>query len=78
MMQKIRILDHDHAVACVAWLEQHVGPRQKTSGSSIVGTGWRLWVYQETVPPTKPVVWIEVNDHVDDDTQLWFSLKWSQ
>jgi hypothetical protein len=78
-MQKIKTKDVDCARDCVQWLIKNVGPETYVQGSSIRSLGWNLWTQGSTrdgrVDP--PVYIIEVNDHVDDDTQLLFALKWS-
>ena len=79
MIQKIKTTDVDRARDCVQWLIKNVGPEEYVQGSSIRSLGWNLWtqgsVTDGRVDP--PVYIIEVNDHVDDDTQLMFALKWS-
>ena len=79
MMQKIKTTDVNRARACVQWLIKNVGPETSVQGSTIRSEGWNLWtqgsVTDGRVDP--PVYIIEVNDHVDDDTQLMFALKWS-
>jgi hypothetical protein len=79
MMQKISTTDVDRARDCVQWLIKNVGPEEYVQGSSIQSLGWNLWtqgsVTDGRVDP--PVYMIEVNNHVDDDTQLLFALKWS-
>ena len=77
MMQKIKTTDVDRARACVQWLVQHVGPEVYVHGSNIQSLGWHLWTQATTEDGTyNPIYTIEVNDHVDDDTQLLFALKW--
>ena len=79
MTQKISTTDVDRARDCVQWLIKNVGPEEYVQGSSIRSLGWNLWtqgsVTDGRVDP--PVYMIEVNDHVDEDTQLLFALKWS-
>ena len=79
MMQKISTTDVDRARDYVQWLIKNVGPETGVQGSSIQSEGWNLWtqgsVTDGRVDP--PVYMIEVNDHVDEDTQLLFALKWS-
>lgn len=80
MIQKIKTTDVDRARDCVQWLIKNVGPEVGVQGSSIRSLGWNLWTQGSVgadgrVDP--PVYIIEVNDHVDDDTQLMFALKWS-
>jgi hypothetical protein len=79
MTQKIKTTDVYRARDCVQWLIKNIGPEVSVQGSSIQSLGWHLWTQGSTrdgrVDP--PVYIIEVNDHVDDDTQLLFALKWS-
>ena len=79
MTHKIITTDLDHVMECAKWLVQHVGPAVNVQGSSIQSEGWNVWTQGSftdgRVDP--PVYIIEVNDHVDDDTQLMFALKWS-
>jgi hypothetical protein len=80
MTQNISTTDLDHAMECAKWLVQHVGQAVNVQGSSIRSLGWNLWTQGSVgadgrVDP--PVYIIEVNDHVDDDTQLLFALRWS-
>jgi hypothetical protein len=78
MMQKIKTSDVDRAMECAKWLVQHVGQTVNVQGSSIRSEGWRLWAQATTEDGTyNPIYIIEVNDHVDTDTQLLFALKWS-
>jgi hypothetical protein len=79
MMQKIKTKDVNRARDCVQWLIKNIGPEEYVQGSSIRSLGWNLWT-QGSVEVGKsynPTYIIEVNDHVDDDTQLLFALKWS-
>ena len=78
MTQKISTTDVDRARDCVQWLIKNVGPEVGVQGSSIRSLGWNLWTQATTEDGTyNPIYTIEVNDHVDDDTQLLFALKWS-
>jgi hypothetical protein len=78
-MQKINTTDVYRARDCVQWLIKNVGPEEYVQGSSIRSLGWNLWTQATTEDGTSfnPIYIIEVNDHVDDDTQLLFALKWS-
>ena len=79
-MQKINTTDVYRARDCVQWLIKNVGPETGVQGSSIRSLGWNLWTQGSVTPDGRvdpPVYIIEVNDHVDDDTQLLFALKWS-
>jgi hypothetical protein len=79
MTQKIKTTDVYRARDCVHWLIKNVGPETSVQGSSIRSEGWNLWtqgsVTDSRVDP--PTYIIELNDYVDDDTQLLFALKWS-
>ena len=77
-MQKIKTTDVGRARDCVQWLIKNVGPEEYVQGSNIQSEGWHLWT-QATTEDGKynPIYIIELNDHVDDDTQLLFALKWS-
>ena len=80
MMQKIKTTDVDRARDCVQWLIKNVGPETGVQGSSICSLGWNLWTQGSVGADGRidpPVYIIEVNDHVDEDTQLLFALKWS-
>ena len=78
-MQKIKTKDVYRARDCVQWLIKNVGPEEYVQGSSIQSLGWRLWTQAATEDGKSynPTYIIELNDHVDDDTQLLFALKWS-
>ena len=78
-MQKIKTTDVDRARDCVQWLIKNIGPETSVQGSTIRSEGWHLWtqVWQHGGRVDPPVYIIEVNDHVDEDTQLLFALKWS-
>ena len=79
MTQKIKTTDIDRARDCVQWLIKNVGPEVGVQGSSIRSLGWHLWTQAATENGRSynPVYIIEMNDHVDEDTQLLFALKWS-
>jgi len=80
MTQKISTTDVNRARDCAQWLVKNVGPEVSVQGTSIQSLGWHLWT-QGSITNNKfdsPVYIIEVNDHVDDNTQLLFALKWSQ
>ena len=80
MTQQIKTTDVYRARDCVQWLIKNVGPETYVQGSSIRSLGWNLWTQGSVTPDGRvdpPVYIIEVNDHVDEDTQLLFALKWS-
>lgn len=54
------------------WLVENVGERLPNSGSNINGIGWciRPHSYMNRYI-------IELTEHVDEETQLLFMLKWS-
>ena len=80
MTQIISTTDVNRARDCVQWLIKNVGPETGVQGSSVRSLGWNLWTQCSVGADGRidpPVYIIEVNDHVDDDTQLLFALKWS-
>lgn len=79
MTQKIATTDANLARACVQWMIKNIGPETNVQGSTIRSEGWHLWTSTISNEHSNytPIYFIEVNDHVDDDTQLLFALKWS-
>lgn len=75
-MQKIKTTDVGRARDCVQWLIKNVGPEVSVQGSTIRSLGWHLWTQATEDGKYNPAYIIEVNDHVDEDTQLLFALKW--
>ena len=77
-MSKIIFTDSDHAIDCVKWTMENIGPKISVPGSSIRGEGWHFWT---NVPPDiskeNITFTMELNEHVDEETQLLFMLKWS-
>jgi hypothetical protein len=74
-MQKIKITDPIQARACIQWLIKEIGPVvYGAGGPAIRGEGWTAYT---SILPELSVFLVEVNDHVDEDTQLLFTLKWS-
>lgn len=73
---KITIQDFNKAQECVAWLMKNVGPvKTGNSGTLVRGEGWQYWV--SGYAPEWWRITIELNDHVDEDTQLLFALRWA-
>ena len=54
------------------WLIEKVGPRLPNPGINVIGTGW-------SIRPNviKNTYIIELTEHVDEETQLIFMLKWA-
>jgi len=74
---KIEIQDPDRARDCVQWLMKNIGPAiQGTSGTVIRGEGWTAYV-QFMDNESKPVVKIELNQHVDEQDITMFMLRWA-
>lgn len=75
MSQKITITDPIRAKACVQWLIKEIGPVTRSGGGPLInGEGWNAWL---TLWPDRPILLVELDDIIDDDTQLLFILKWS-
>ena len=73
---KITLTDPERARECVQWLMKDVGPIKRSVGGPVVhGEGWV--VYMGGTQGTATKFFIEVDDFVDEDTQLLFALKWS-
>jgi hypothetical protein len=77
-MQKIKTTDVNRARDCVQWLIKNVGPEVSVQGSTIRSEGWHLWTQSTPADEQSynPTYIIELNDFVDEDTQLLFALKW--
>jgi hypothetical protein len=59
----------------IAWLVEHVGPLDtRHAGTIINGEGWQII---PTFIHNHVQFFVEVNDHVDDETALMFTLKFS-
>lgn len=79
---KITFTDVNRARDCVLWTIENIGPKISVPGTSIRGEGWHFWT---TIPAfmntamqlDMPTYTIELNEHVDEETQLLFMLKWS-
>jgi hypothetical protein len=75
MTHKIEITDPIQARACIQWLIREIGPVVYSAGGpAITGEGWTAYT---SIRPDRSVFLVEVNDHVDDATQLLFALKWA-
>jgi hypothetical protein len=82
MTQKIRIYDQDRIRDCIKWLIKEVGPvKNSMGGPAIAGEGWSAYKvissHSVRMAHSDHAVFVEVNDHVDEDIQLLFVLKWS-
>lgn len=81
-MSKITFTNVNRAKDCVYWVMEHIGPKTSNPGTSIRGEGWHFWTNLPSFIDTAlqnnmPTYTIELNEHVDVDTQLIFMLKWS-
>lgn len=77
MALKIKITDHERASGVVQWLLDNVGPQESsTVGTVIRGAGWLIG-YNFYFDSNLPTYTIELDDNVDEETQLLFALKWS-
>lgn len=76
---KIKLYDAVRARGAVQWLMTNVGPQQSGAvGTVIRGEGWQCWVnYYSDDLAELPEFFIELNEHVDEDTKLLFALSWS-
>lgn len=73
MTQKITISDPIKARACVQWLIKEIGPVTRSGGGPLInGEGWNAWLNVD-----RPQLIVELDNVVDDDTQLLFALKWA-
>ena len=74
---KIRFKDPDRARDCVQWCIEHIGPLIKgPTGTMLRGEGWNLIVNIDY--NIGCLIDVElVEEHVDDQTALMFSLRWS-
>jgi len=78
-MSRIIFTDVNRARDCVYWVIENIGPKISVPGSSIRGEGWHFWTripYPDDVKDEIIYV-IELNEHVDEETQLFFMLKWA-
>jgi len=75
---KIIFTDFNRATDCILWTLDNIGPKISVPGSSIRGEGWHFWT---NIPPdiSKESITfsMELNEHVDEETQLLFMLRWS-
>ena len=81
-MNKITFTDINRAKDCVMWVIENIGPNTSNTGTSARGEGWHFWTYVPAFAGTvmqldMPTYNIELKEHVDEETQLFFMLKWS-
>lgn len=75
---KIKLQDAVRARGAVQWLMANIGPQQAGAvGTVIRGEGWKCWVHYNDRFGYDMEFYIELNEHVDEDTKLLFALKWS-
>ena len=69
---KIEKTNVEDTAKVLNWLVDNVGERLPNSGSNLNGVGWciRCNTYMDTYI-------IELTEHVDEETQLIFMLKWA-
>ena len=77
-MSKIIFTDSDRAIDCVKWTMENIGPKISVPGSSIRGEGWHFCTNMPPDISKENITFtMELNEHVDEETQLLFMLKWS-
>jgi len=77
-INKITFTDLNRAGDCVRWVIENIGPKTSSLGSGIRGEGWHFWTNMPYDMSNKPITYsMELNEHVDEETQLLFMLKWS-
>jgi len=77
-MSKITFTDSDRAIDCVKWTMENIGPKISVPGSSIRGEGWHFCTNMPPDISKENITFtMELNEHVDEETQLFFMLKWS-
>jgi hypothetical protein len=77
MALKIKLTDPERAPAIVQWLLDNVGPQEFGSVGTVVrGAGWLIG-YNFYFDSNLPTYIIELDDNVDEETQLLFALRWS-
>jgi hypothetical protein len=76
MITKLTFTDMIRGRACVQWLIHEIGPVTHSSGgTAIAGEGWTAVVGIKWLGA--PVLWVELSEHVDEDTRMMFILRWS-
>lgn len=77
-INKITFADINRATDCVHWVIDNIGPKTNSPGSSLRGEGWHFWTNMPSDISKCPITFsMELNEHVDEETQLLFMLKWS-
>ena len=81
-MSRITFTDINRARDCIYWVMENIGPKTSSPGSGIRGEGWHFWTNipqftYASLPTDAPTYTMELNEHVDEETQLFFMLKWS-
>lgn len=76
MITKLKFTDMIRGRECVQWLIHEIGPVTYGSGGpTIAGEGWNAVVGIRG--DADPVLWVELSEHVDEDTRMMFVLRWS-
>ena len=74
---KIKFTDAVRARGAVQWLMANVGPQQPGEvGTVLRGTGWKCWVQPIGKSSEDIEIYIELDQHVDDEDVVMFALKW--
>ncbi|CAB5214095.1 hypothetical protein UFOVP190_11 [uncultured Caudovirales phage] len=76
MTQEITTTDADHAVECIKWLRDTLGPGAIRKANEVIGKDWKLSTYYAT-PNLITTYCIELSSNVNEETQIMFQLKWS-
>jgi hypothetical protein len=82
-ISKLTFTNVNRARDCVHWVIKNIGPVIENPGTSVRGEGWHLWTTipdftYAPLPTDVPTYTIELNEHVDEETQLFFMLKWAE
>jgi hypothetical protein len=76
-MARLTFTDLERGRECVQWCIREIAPvEQSGGGNRITGAGW------DAVVDTRggfaaPILYVELNNHVDENTRTMFLLKWS-
>jgi hypothetical protein len=77
-INKIIFTDLNRAGDCIKWTIENIGPKTNSPGSSIRGEGWHFCTNMPSDISKENITFtMELNEHVDEETQLLFMLKWS-
>lgn len=75
MSVQLRIYTADRALEVMNWLEQHVSPRlPQNPGTIVYGEGWNI---QAKMFGGEMYYVVELDDNIDERTQLLFTIGFS-